>query len=81
MAETNKPLTSAGELEVNVVTPVGPVASVRTSAVTAPGEPNIRLSIVIPVYREGEAARPVIGAAATQAPQPHEIVQNTFCGT
>lgn len=33
-----------------------------------------RLSIVIPVYREGEAARPVIAAAASQAPRPHEIL-------
>jgi len=33
-----------------------------------------RLSIVIPVYREGEAARPVLAAAAMLAPQPHEIL-------
>lgn len=32
------------------------------------------LSIVIPVYREGDAARPVIAAAAERAPQPHEIL-------
>jgi glycosyltransferase involved in cell wall biosynthesis len=33
-----------------------------------------RLTIVIPVYREGEAARAVIAAAAAHAPQPHEIL-------
>lgn len=32
------------------------------------------LSIVIPVYREGEAARAVITAVARRAPQPHEIL-------
>jgi dolichol-phosphate mannosyltransferase len=32
------------------------------------------LSIVIPVYREGEAARPVIAAAAERAPRPNEIL-------
>jgi glycosyltransferase involved in cell wall biosynthesis len=34
----------------------------------------MRLSIVIPVYREGEAARPVLEAVARQAPAPHEIL-------
>ena len=32
------------------------------------------LSIIIPVYREGEAARPVIAAMAERAPRPHEIL-------
>jgi dolichol-phosphate mannosyltransferase len=32
------------------------------------------LSIVIPVYREGEAARPVIAAMAERAPAPNEIL-------
>lgn len=32
------------------------------------------LSIIIPVYREGEAARPVLDAVARQAPAPHEIL-------
>lgn len=32
------------------------------------------LSIVVPVYREGEAARPVLTALATRAPAPHEIL-------
>jgi glycosyltransferase involved in cell wall biosynthesis len=34
----------------------------------------MRLSVVIPVYREGEAARPTIQAVAERAPQPHEIL-------
>lgn len=32
------------------------------------------LSIVVPVYREGEAARPVLAALAARAPAPHEIL-------
>jgi glycosyltransferase involved in cell wall biosynthesis len=32
------------------------------------------LSIVIPVYREGEAARPVVSAMAERAPAPNEIL-------
>lgn len=32
------------------------------------------LSIVVPVYREGEAARPVLTALAARAPTPHEIL-------
>lgn len=32
------------------------------------------LSIVVPVYREGEAARPVLTALAERAPRPHEIL-------
>lgn len=32
------------------------------------------LSIVVPVYREGEAARPVLSALAARAPTPHEIL-------
>lgn len=32
------------------------------------------LSIVVPVYREGEAARAVLEALATRAPRPHEIL-------
>lgn len=34
----------------------------------------VLLSIVVPVYREGEAARPVLHALATRAPAPHEIL-------
>lgn len=34
----------------------------------------MRLSIVVPVYREGEAARATLLALATQAPIPHEIL-------
>jgi glycosyltransferase involved in cell wall biosynthesis len=34
----------------------------------------VLLSIVVPVYREGEAARPVLAALATRAPTPHEIL-------
>jgi dolichol-phosphate mannosyltransferase len=34
----------------------------------------VLLSIVVPVYREGEAARPVLEALATRAPKPHEIL-------
>jgi len=34
----------------------------------------MRLSIVIPVYREGEAARATLLAVAAAAPQPHEIL-------
>jgi glycosyltransferase involved in cell wall biosynthesis len=34
----------------------------------------MRLSIVIPVYREGEGARATIAAVAEAAPQPHEIL-------
>jgi dolichol-phosphate mannosyltransferase len=34
----------------------------------------MRLSIIIPVYREGEAARATIEAVAAHAPQPHEIL-------
>ncbi|MGH7787565.1 MAG: glycosyltransferase [Candidatus Binatia bacterium] len=34
----------------------------------------MRLSIVIPVYREGEAARATLLAVAARAPQPHEIL-------
>lgn len=34
----------------------------------------MRLSIVVPVYREGEAARSVIAAIAARAPHPHEIL-------
>jgi dolichol-phosphate mannosyltransferase len=33
-----------------------------------------RLSIVVPVYREGEAARPVLETLARRAPGPHEIL-------
>jgi glycosyltransferase involved in cell wall biosynthesis len=36
--------------------------------------PAVLLSIVVPVYREGEAARPVLAALATRAPTPHEIL-------
>jgi glycosyltransferase involved in cell wall biosynthesis len=32
------------------------------------------LSVIIPVYREGEAARPVIAAMAGRAPAPNEIL-------
>ena len=32
------------------------------------------LSIVVPVYREGAAAEPVLAALATRAPTPHEIL-------
>ncbi len=32
------------------------------------------LSIVVPVYREGDAARPVLTALADRAPRPHEIL-------
>lgn len=32
------------------------------------------LSIVVPVYREGDAARPVLTALAAAAPQPNEIL-------
>lgn len=32
------------------------------------------LSIVVPVYREGEAARATLTALATHAPQPHEVL-------
>jgi len=35
---------------------------------------SMRLSVVIPVYREGEAARETIEAVAAHAPQPHEIL-------
>jgi dolichol-phosphate mannosyltransferase len=34
----------------------------------------MRLSVVIPVYREGEAARQTIAAVAERAPQPNEIL-------
>jgi glycosyltransferase involved in cell wall biosynthesis len=34
----------------------------------------MRLSIVIPVYREGEAAGATIDAVAQRAPRPHEIL-------
>lgn len=34
----------------------------------------LRLSIVVPVYREGEAARATLTALATGAPGPHEIL-------
>ena len=34
----------------------------------------MRLSVVIPVYREGEAARGTIATVAEHAPQPHEIL-------
>lgn len=34
----------------------------------------VLLSIVVPVYREGEAARPVLTALATRAPAPNEIL-------
>ena len=36
--------------------------------------PAVLLSIVVPVYREGEAARPVLTTLATRAPTPHEIL-------
>ena len=32
------------------------------------------LSVVVPVYREGEAAEPVLAALARHAPTPHEIL-------
>jgi glycosyltransferase involved in cell wall biosynthesis len=32
------------------------------------------LSIIVPVYREGDAARPVLTALAEGAPRPHEIL-------
>jgi len=32
------------------------------------------LSIVVPVYREGEAARPTLEVLAARAPRPHEIL-------
>lgn len=34
----------------------------------------MRLSIIVPVYREGEAARPTLAALAARAPQPHELL-------
>ena len=34
----------------------------------------MRLSIVVPVYREGEAARATLMALAARAPQPHELL-------
>jgi len=34
----------------------------------------MRLSIVVPVYREGENARATLAALAVGAPQPHEIL-------
>ena len=34
----------------------------------------MRLSIVVPVYREGENARATLAALAAGAPQPHEIL-------
>jgi dolichol-phosphate mannosyltransferase len=34
----------------------------------------MRLSVIIPVYREGEAARATIESVAAHAPQPHEIL-------
>jgi glycosyltransferase involved in cell wall biosynthesis len=34
----------------------------------------IELSIVVPVYREGDAVRPVLERLATRAPSPHEIL-------
>jgi dolichol-phosphate mannosyltransferase len=34
----------------------------------------MRLSIVVPVYREGEAARATLVALAGRAPRPHEIL-------
>ena len=34
----------------------------------------MRLSIIVPVYREGEAARPVLVALAGVVPGPHEIL-------
>ncbi len=34
----------------------------------------MRLSVVIPVYREGEAARQTIATAAERAPRPNEIL-------
>jgi dolichol-phosphate mannosyltransferase len=37
-------------------------------------EQGLRLSIVIPVYREGDAARPTIAGVAARAPGPHEIL-------
>jgi glycosyltransferase involved in cell wall biosynthesis len=36
--------------------------------------PSMRLTVVIPVYREGEAARATIAAVAAAAPAPHEIL-------
>lgn len=36
MADTNT--SSAGELQINVVTPTGPIADLQAKAVTAPGE-------------------------------------------
>jgi glycosyltransferase involved in cell wall biosynthesis len=36
--------------------------------------PPVLLSIVVPVYREGEAARATLTALATRAPAPHEIL-------
>lgn len=34
----------------------------------------LRLSVIVPVYREGDAARETIAALAERAPQPHEIL-------
>ena len=34
----------------------------------------MRLSIVVPVYREGEAARATLAALAARAPRPHELL-------
>lgn len=34
----------------------------------------MRLSIVVPVYREGEAARATLAALAARAPGPHELL-------
>jgi dolichol-phosphate mannosyltransferase len=36
--------------------------------------PPVALSIVVPVYREGEAARSTLAAIAARAPQPHELL-------
>ena len=35
---------------------------------------SMRLSVIIPVYREGEGARATIAAVDERAPQPHEIL-------
>ncbi len=34
----------------------------------------MRLSIIVPVYREGEAARATLAALAAHAPRPHELL-------
>src|SRR3954447_11007404 len=50
-----------------------PTAS-SSPSLTDAGAHAVLLSIVVPVYREGDAARPVLTALAAAAPQPHEIL-------